>query len=78
MFVEDLFGPDDRAATPYPSVNINGTEVDVYFSPDDGVEKHIIDQINGAQQSIYFLAYSFTSDDIADAASRLPAASARV
>jgi phosphatidylserine/phosphatidylglycerophosphate/cardiolipin synthase-like enzyme len=67
MFEEDLFGPDDRPATPYPNVNVNGTEIEVYFSPDDGVAKHIVDLVNSAQESIYFLAYSFTSDQISDA-----------
>ena len=67
MFEEDLFGPDDRPATPYPVVNVNGTEIEVYFSPDDGVAQHIIRQVKDAQQSIYFLAYSFTADNIADA-----------
>lgn len=67
MFEEDLFGPDDRPAKPFPMVNVNGTEIEVYFSPDDGVARHIIDQVNAAQQSIYFLAYSFTADNIADA-----------
>jgi phosphatidylserine/phosphatidylglycerophosphate/cardiolipin synthase-like enzyme len=67
MFEEDLFGPDDRSATPYPIVNINGTQIEVYFSPDDKVAQHIIDQVSQAQESIYFLAYSFTADNIADA-----------
>jgi phosphatidylserine/phosphatidylglycerophosphate/cardiolipin synthase-like enzyme len=67
MFDEDLFGPDDRAATPHPSLTVNGTPIEVYFSPDDGVAAHIVSLIQGAQQSIYFLAYSFTSDDISEA-----------
>lgn len=67
MFSEDLFGPDDRAATPYPNLTINGTAMEVYFSPDDGVADHLIELIQGAKESIYFLAFSFTSDDLGDA-----------
>jgi phosphatidylserine/phosphatidylglycerophosphate/cardiolipin synthase-like enzyme len=67
MFEEDLFGTNDRPATPYPTVNINGTQIEVYFSPDDGVAQHVVDQIDQAHESIYFLAYSFTADDIGDA-----------
>jgi phosphatidylserine/phosphatidylglycerophosphate/cardiolipin synthase-like enzyme len=67
MFDEDLFGPADRAATPYPSLTINGVPIEVYFSPDDGVAAHLIDTLATARQSICFLAFSFTSDDIGDA-----------
>jgi phosphatidylserine/phosphatidylglycerophosphate/cardiolipin synthase-like enzyme len=67
MFEQDLFGADDRPATPRPRVNVNGTEIEVYFSPDDGVADHIIDLVTGAQESIYFLAYSFNVDKISNA-----------
>ncbi len=66
MFVNDLFGPDVKAETPYPVVSLDGIELEVYFSPDDGVAGHLVELIRGAQKSIYFLAYSFTSDEIAD------------
>jgi phosphatidylserine/phosphatidylglycerophosphate/cardiolipin synthase-like enzyme len=64
MFEQDLFGEDDRSATPYPIVNVNGTEIEVYFSPDDGVADHIVDRIATAQESIRFLAYSYSADKI--------------
>jgi phosphatidylserine/phosphatidylglycerophosphate/cardiolipin synthase-like enzyme len=67
MFEQDLFGTDDRPATPHPTVNVNGTEIEVYFSPDDGVAKHLVDLLASAQESIYFLAYSFNADKIANA-----------
>ena len=67
MFVDDLFGPDRRADTPYPTLTLNGTPVETYFSPDDKVADHILPLIQNAQQSIYFLAFSFTSDDLAAA-----------
>ncbi|HEX2978707.1 MAG TPA: phospholipase D-like domain-containing protein [Anaerolineaceae bacterium] len=67
MFTADQFGPAGVANTPYPQVTLDGAQLEVYFSPDDGVAQHVIDLIDGATQSIYFLAYSFTSDPIADA-----------
>jgi phosphatidylserine/phosphatidylglycerophosphate/cardiolipin synthase-like enzyme len=67
MFEQDLFGVDDRPATPHPRVNVNGTEIEIYFSPDDGVAGHIVDRITGAQESIRFLAYSFSAEKISDA-----------
>jgi phosphatidylserine/phosphatidylglycerophosphate/cardiolipin synthase-like enzyme len=67
MFQDDLFGPDQRAETPYPALNVNGVPVEVYFAPDDGVEAQLIDLIQSAEQSIYFMAFSFTSDPLSEA-----------
>jgi phosphatidylserine/phosphatidylglycerophosphate/cardiolipin synthase-like enzyme len=67
MFEQDLFGADSLSATPHPWVEVNGSELEVYFSPDDGVASHILDQITSAQESIYFLAYAFSADNIAHA-----------
>jgi phosphatidylserine/phosphatidylglycerophosphate/cardiolipin synthase-like enzyme len=67
MFADGLFGPDGSANTPNPKLTIDGTQVEVYFSPDDGVVQHILEIIRSAQESIYFLAFSFTSNDIGEA-----------
>jgi phosphatidylserine/phosphatidylglycerophosphate/cardiolipin synthase-like enzyme len=66
MFNDDMFGPDAVAKTPHPTVTINGTRLDVFFSPDDGVLAALVPVLEGAQQSIYFLAYSFTSNQLGD------------
>jgi phosphatidylserine/phosphatidylglycerophosphate/cardiolipin synthase-like enzyme len=65
MYTDDLFGPDSVAATPNPSVTVDGIQVETYFSPDDSVAARIVQLLQGALESVYFLAYSFTSDDIA-------------
>jgi phosphatidylserine/phosphatidylglycerophosphate/cardiolipin synthase-like enzyme len=67
MFLDDRFGPETRPDTPYPELEIDGTRLGVYFSPDDGTADRLVELIAGAQESIYFLAYSFTSDEIAQA-----------
>jgi phosphatidylserine/phosphatidylglycerophosphate/cardiolipin synthase-like enzyme len=67
MFEDDLFGPNTRSATPYPIVQLGNSQVETYFSPDDGVAQKLIEQIANAEKSIYFLAFSFTSDEIAKA-----------
>jgi phosphatidylserine/phosphatidylglycerophosphate/cardiolipin synthase-like enzyme len=67
MFVDDKFGADVVAETPYPRVTIDGTPIDVYFSPDDGVQASLLDVINNARESIYFMAFSFTSDELGEA-----------
>ena len=65
MFVEDKFGPGSPANTPYPELSIDGMQVEVLFSPDDGVAERLVELVQGAQESVLFLAYSFTSDDLA-------------
>jgi phosphatidylserine/phosphatidylglycerophosphate/cardiolipin synthase-like enzyme len=67
MFVDDRFGPGSPANTPHQTFKINGTPVEVYFSPDDGTAQRLVELIGDAQQNIYFLAYSFTADDLAAA-----------
>ena len=66
MFVDDLFGPDVRSATPYAELTVDGTPVEVMFSPDDGVSERLVELLAGAEKSIQFMAFSFTSDDLAD------------
>ena len=67
MFVRDQFGQGSPANTPYPSLEVEGTPLEIYFSPDDGAAAHLVKRIQKAQRSIHFLVYSFTSNDIADA-----------
>jgi len=63
MFTNHQFGPTSPANTPNPTVTINGTLIENYFSPDDGVAAHILDVLNSAQSSLYFMAFSFTRSD---------------
>ena len=67
MFVDDKFGDNIIPETPNPRVTINDTPIDVYFAPDDGVQASFIDLVNNARHSIYFMAFSFTADEIGDA-----------
>jgi len=64
MFENDKFGADVVAQTPNPTVTIDKTRVDIYFSPDDGVLNALMSVLRSAEKSIYFLAYSFTSNDL--------------
>jgi phosphatidylserine/phosphatidylglycerophosphate/cardiolipin synthase-like enzyme len=47
-------------------VTIDGTRIDIYFSPDDGVLSALVPVLGSAQESIYFLAYSFTSNQLGE------------
>ena len=66
MFKDDMFGTDILSRTPHPELVVEGVPLEVYFSPDDGVAGHLVDLIRSAEQSIYFMAFSFTSDVLAN------------
>jgi phosphatidylserine/phosphatidylglycerophosphate/cardiolipin synthase-like enzyme len=64
MFLEEEFGENIEAETPHPELTIDGTQVDTFFSPDDGVLNNLAVVLSSAEESIYFLAFSFTSNDL--------------
>jgi phosphatidylserine/phosphatidylglycerophosphate/cardiolipin synthase-like enzyme len=66
MFKDNKFGPNVVAETPFPDLTIDGTEVKTYFSPDDGVLNALVPLLSSAEKSIYFLSYSFTSNEMGD------------
>ena len=67
MFLDDMFGDNVVVNTPYPGLSVDGTRIDILFSPDDGTAARIVELIRGAHERIDFMAYAFTSDDIAEA-----------
>ena len=64
MFENNQFGSLVVPETPYPVVDIQGTQVEVLFSPDDIVVSRLSQLITEAQQNISFLVYSFSSEDL--------------
>jgi phosphatidylserine/phosphatidylglycerophosphate/cardiolipin synthase-like enzyme len=70
MFVDDRFGPLSTADTPHPALTIDGTQVEAWFSPDDGVASRLIELIDDARSRVDFLAFTFTSDPLAEALER--------
>jgi len=64
MFLDDKFGEDIVPATPNQVTQFEGAAVETYFSPDDGVAAHILNLLNDAKESIHFMAFSFTSDEL--------------
>ncbi|MBI2757282.1 MAG: DUF1669 domain-containing protein [Chloroflexi bacterium] len=78
MFVDDKFGTNVVAATPNPRVTIDGTPLDIYFSPDDNIQAALVNLLNNAQSSIYFMAYSFTADPLGEAIRQRAAAGVKV
>ncbi len=53
------FGPDKSNNTPHEFM-INGKRVELYFSPSDDTETHLIDKVNSANYDMYFSVFSFT------------------
>ena len=66
MFEDDMFGPDIVPQTPNPTITIDETKIENYFSPDDGAINALAKLLNGAEESIYFLTFSFTSNELGD------------
>ena len=51
---------------------VNNSTVKVYFSPDDHFrDQHLIPLLQGAKQSVHFMAFAFTSTDITSTLSNL-------
>jgi len=67
MFVEDRFGDASRKDTPSPVLEVEGTVVENLFSPDDGVAHRIVQLLSQARSSIEFMAFAFTSEELAEA-----------
>ena len=67
MFVQRSFGPNKPAGGTTPLVTLQGVRIENYFAPKDGVASKITGRLDQAQQSIHFMAFSFTSDSIGSA-----------
>ncbi len=67
MFTGKRFGPTKPKPVPYPRLDISGTAVETIFESEGDAPSRIIERIRGATQSITFLAFSFTSDEIGGA-----------
>ncbi|MFN8558327.1 MAG: hypothetical protein U0531_13620 [Dehalococcoidia bacterium] len=64
MFVGRQFGPTKPKGTPHPRITIDGATIETIFESEDDAPPRIIERIRGARQSVAFLAFSFTHDDI--------------
>jgi phosphatidylserine/phosphatidylglycerophosphate/cardiolipin synthase-like enzyme len=66
MFQQGFFGNDKSSLNPNPVVDVDGITVESYFSPQDGVEEHILARLANAQERIRFLTFSYTSDPVGE------------
>ena len=51
----------------HPILYVNNIRIENYFCPEDKCSSKIIGLIKNAKRSIYFMSFSFTNNDIADA-----------
>lgn len=58
----EQFGKGDIVR--YPVIILNNITVENYFCPEDKCEEHIVETLDKARKSIYFMTFSFTSDEI--------------
>lgn len=66
MFFLKSFGRGSPPKTNYNSIQIGNNVVSIYFSPDDKVEEKLLNEIDKSTQRIYFMAFSFTSQSVAE------------
>jgi phosphatidylserine/phosphatidylglycerophosphate/cardiolipin synthase-like enzyme len=67
MFTRRAFGPTSPADTPHPQITVGGASLENYFAPEDRVATRVLAQLEAAQRSVYFMAFSFTREDFATA-----------
>lgn len=67
MFAEGRFGPRSPALTPNTQFTQDGVPVSIYFAPEDRVLPAVEAAIRGAQESVRFMAFSFTIETLGSA-----------
>ncbi len=67
MFVAGEFGTTSPENTPHPRLEIGEVLVETYFESEGNVRERIIELVDDAETSVYFMAFAFTDDDIAQA-----------
>lgn len=61
------FGPTSPSTIGVQSLTVDGTPVQVLFAPEDQVLDHLLPIVESARESLRFMAFSFTSDELAEA-----------
>ncbi len=64
MFEDGKFGAADLQPTSITSYDVDGSILEVFFSPEDAVQQRLLTLAGEADSSIHFLAYTFTLDEL--------------
>lgn len=78
MFEKKRFGGRSPRNTPFPLVQVGNTSIECYFAPEDHVQREIVAEVRAAAHTIDFMAFSFTSKEIAEAMAARMKAGVRV
>lgn len=79
MFVHGIFGAAGPARQiPHPVIKMGNSTIRTFFSPKGGGTEAVLDTVRSARQSISFMTFSFTDNDIANAMVERKAAGVRV
>lgn len=62
---QELYYDQSVKRTPQPLIYFNSTIIENYFCPEDNCKQHIINVLEKANNSIYFMVSSFTDKEIA-------------
>ena len=66
-FQKSHSSPPGASTSQAPPKGVGAANVEVYFSPQDGVAKHVVQRLQNATSNIRFMTFSYTADDIANA-----------
>ncbi len=64
MFEARSFGRTSPTVVPHPEVTVGHSRIETYFAAEGDVAGHVAEALASAQQSIHFMAFSYTHDDI--------------
>ncbi len=67
MYDNQAFGPTSPVNAPNKALAINEVRIENYFASEDEIAPVLATLIDGADQSIYFMAFSFTLDEVGEA-----------
>jgi phosphatidylserine/phosphatidylglycerophosphate/cardiolipin synthase-like enzyme len=68
MFEDRQFGVRSPVNTPHDWIQVDsGVEVQVYFAPEDGAMDRLVELVSGAESSVKFIAFAYTSDVLFEA-----------
>ena len=78
MFEDGAFGASSPDTVPYPYLDLNGIQIETFFESEGNVRERIIDLIEDADDSVLFMSFVLTDNDIARAIVAQHRASVRV
>ncbi len=67
MFGSQSFGPRSPTSAAPAQVTVHGTAIECYFAPEDGIAERLVELVSQAEESVHFMAFSFTDEALAQA-----------